>query len=660
MRIAVVVRALAFLKKRARALVVAGALTPTVIPWSAHTDAFGDRAYLQGIAELDAGHAREALAMFEDALNKNLGVRERDDAHFFAARAALQISNAASALTHMKAIERSMPEVGDLVFAETARAQRAAGQWKVALATWRKLVEKWPESALAKDAAYSIADAYYGIGLLQQAQLAYEAALTDVPDAEQAPTARFNLARIAELQGRNAEAAAAYTTLAYNEAGEPYSDPALDRLNQMIAKKWAPQPTFANQLARFDKLLSRRSSQENHAELERLVGSAPASVNDLITYRTARLAMREHDYKTAIIKFTALADKASGWSQLEYKSWIAKCHMAADDSAAAVRAYKELAEAYSSKAEGREALYKAGWLAFNAGEYATAVKVFGDYLARYGRDRQADEAAWYVAWSLYRGGDLPKAIAALTALRTRFPGSTLVPRSYYWQGRILVMLGRAEEAREAYRQTITLVSLEYYGVLAQQRLAELARDARPVVSNDATPVLLASLDNATLPTTETAAAGEGVKLPHAGVLTAHADDGLSWGNAAFAWDTPTGKRLLRLVSLHFYGAAADVVPSLQAKPGQEKADVAYARARMMYALGDYNAAYRIAAIVFRDEIDDSPTVTNRAYMRLAYPDAHSTLVEDASQEFSVSPLLVLSVMRQESAFDDRARSSASA
>jgi soluble lytic murein transglycosylase len=47
-------------------------------------------------------------------------------------------------------------------------------------------------------------------------------------------------------------------------------------------------------------------------------------------------------------------------------------------------------------------------------------------------------------------------------------------------------------------------------------------------------------------------------------------------------------------------------------------------------------------------------------MRIAYPDAHAGLVESASREFSVSPLLVLAIMRQESAFDDRARSTASA
>ena len=660
MRIAPVRGALGFIGKRASSVIFVGFLFSAA---AARADAFGDRAYLQGITELDAGHAREALTLLEEALSKNLSQRDRDDAHFFAARAALQVNEAPSALAHMKAIERAMPEVGDFILAQTAHAQRASGQWKQALATWQRLIEKWPDTALAKAAKYAIADAHYATQQLPQAQAAYESALADLPDAEQAEGARFNLARIAELQGRFADASAAYATLAYTEAGSAFSDPAMERLNAMIAKRRAPQPTFAHQLSRFDRTLSRHSAEENKAELARLASIAPTGAADLITFRAARLAMRERDYKTAIANFKTLADKANGWSQLEYKGWIAKCYMAADDTDAAVRAYKELAEAYANKAEGRDALYKAGWLAFNAGEYATAVKVFGDFLTRYGRDRQADEAAWYVAWSLYRAGDLPKAMDQLAALRTRYSSSSLVPRTYYWQGRMLVALGRADEAREAYRQTIALAPLDYYGVLAQQRLAELARDTRPVATADEKPVMIASIDNRTLPTTETpevAAEVEGVILPHAGVLTAHADDGLPWGSAAFAWDTPAGKRMLRLVALHAYSAAADVVPSLPAKPGQEKTDVAYARARMMYALGDYNAAYRIAAIVFRNEIDDSPTAANRAYMRLAYPDAHSTLVEDAAREFTVSPLLVLSIMRQESAFDDRARSSASA
>ena len=170
--------------------------------------------------------------------------------------------------------------------------------------------------------------------------------------------------------------------------------------------------------------------------------------------------------------------------------------------------------------------------------------------------------------------------------------------------------------------------------------------------------MLASLDTPAIE--HLPAEADAPPLARPGTLKNHHSDEIPWGDVTFDWNSPSARRFLRLVALHAYDNAADVVSSLPAPAGQDRYAIAYARARMLYALGDFNAAYRIAAILFRDEVSGAPTPANRQYMRIAYPDAHANLVESAAAEFSVSPLLVLAIMRQESAFDDRARSAAAA
>ena len=660
-----------------RFLIMRAALIFTLLAGAspAFADSFGDRDYLAAVEAFDAGDDAKALELFERAIAKNLNQREREEAHYLAARTALRLGDATNALAHLTAIQRSMPEVADFVLAETALAYRVARRWKDALATWEKVLQRWPDSPVADDARYGIADAYYATNQLLKAQEAYTAATEAHPSHERGPAVQFNQARILELTGKHAEAAEAYATMAYNEAGGPFSGPANDRLTAMVAKRRAPAPTFQHLVSRLDRLLGSRSLEDAAAALTTVTALAKTQAQqEVVDFRAARLAMKSRDYKAAVARFAALASRATGMAQLEYKSWIARCYMAADDAEAAVRAYQELAELYQARTEGREALYKAGWLAFNAGQYPAAVQLFGRYVERYGRDRQADEAAWYLAWATYRSGNLPGTLSALAALRGKFPSSTLVPRTYYWEGRVLASLGRAAEARASYETTLATAPLDYYGVLARQRLDELASDNRPMVDAHHEPLIFASLDIGGFDATpfETAMTDGALlaaspsssmaDLPLAppGTLGSRADEIIPWGSAAFDWQGPTARRMLRLIALHDYDAAADLVMALPAKTGQDKSAVAYGRARLLYALGDYNAGYRVSAIMFRKELAGPPTPANRALMRIAYPDAHANLVERAAKEFSVSPLLVLAIMRQESAFDDRARSAASA
>lgn len=631
---------------------------------------FGDRDLIAAMELIDRDEDGEALTRLESVLTK----QERGDVHvharFLAARAALGVGAPDRALSHLEGLAEIIPEVADFIWAETGRAYRQSARWQEALAAWQRLLQAHPDSPLANEVRYGIADAYYALGDGARAEASYQAAVRGFSRTDRAAVARFNLARIAESAGRYGTAAEGYASFAFGRPSEFFAEPARHHLDALIAAKRAPAASFQRHLIRIDKLLDARSLEEAAAALKEVASLVTRRAYQLAyEERQAKLAFRNRDYDTAIELFAKLAEGASGSKQLEYKSWIARCYSAADRSEDAVRVYRELAEHYQQRSEGREALYKAAWLAFNGGDYAGAVKLFGEFVAAYPRDRTADEAQWYLAWTTYRMRDLPLALTALEKLRTRWPKSSLVPRAWYWEGRIMAELGRYPEARSAYKQAVAAAPLDYYGMLARQRMRELEDEMQPVAQHGE-PVLFASLDM--LPPLDSfpeVAASDAERpgyepapddLPMHGVFEARSSVSLPWGASVFDWSSSAGKRMLRLITLNMHAAAADVVAKLPVLPGHDRETISYARARLLYSLGDFNAAYRIAAITFGDRIKQPPEPRSRRYFHIAYPDAHGELVEAAAREFRLSPLLILSVMRQESAFDDRARSWASA
>jgi soluble lytic murein transglycosylase len=135
---------------------------------------------------------------------------------------------------------------------------------------------------------------------------------------------------------------------------------------------------------------------------------------------------------------------------------------------------------------------------------------------------------------------------------------------------------------------------------------------------------------------------------------------MPWPAATFDWSAPAGRRAVRLIRLGFTHEAAAVVEDMEPVSGLDATGVQYARAHLLQSLGAYNRAYGIASRTFGSALRGPLDAKSRRYFHLAYPAAFSQLVNRAAGEFGLPPLLLLALMRQESAFNDRARSVASA
>jgi soluble lytic murein transglycosylase len=135
---------------------------------------------------------------------------------------------------------------------------------------------------------------------------------------------------------------------------------------------------------------------------------------------------------------------------------------------------------------------------------------------------------------------------------------------------------------------------------------------------------------------------------------------LAQGSMVFAWDTAKAARVATLIRLGLRKEAANWVGSLTPLPGVHSAQASLGRGRILYALGDYTLAMRHVAQAL-PEHDTGPWAPDHIEaLMLAYPLAYATEVTGAAQSHHISDLLLLSIMRQESAFSTTATSTVSA
>lgn len=231
--------------------------------------------------------------------------------------------------------------------------------------------------------------------------------------------------------------------------------------------------------------------------------------------------------------------------------------------------------------------------------------------------------AWYRAWILRKNGQLKEAVEHLNRLiLEEEDNSSLLTRDRYWLGRTLKEAGEADSAKTQFEWLIANDPLGYYGLLAHRELKRrLPAIGRPPPASEQIEVRApASLPPSALAPEER--------------LT------LDWLVAVE--ESELARRFLDQINptrrLGFNdGEALDYLHQ-------------YARA----------GAYQSLFARLTDLPSDIRRQTLERHPDLLFPRPWLPLVTSSAEKFAVKPELIFSIMRQESAFNRLARSSADA
>lgn len=151
----------------------------------------------------------------------------------------------------------------------------------------------------------------------------------------------------------------------------------------------------------------------------------------------------------------------------------------ADDDTGAMRLYRQVATRFPTAPDAAEARYAIGRIQQEGGHYDDAFETYDRLAREQPRAAVAPEARWRAGWVRYLDGDLPGAAAYFGRIVDDGPSPAHVAAEY-WRARIRAALAEPE-AEEDFATLAADHPTTYYGGLAAARLGRPATDVAPNV-----------------------------------------------------------------------------------------------------------------------------------------------------------------------------------
>ncbi len=329
---------------------------------------------------------------------------------------------------------------------------------------------------------------------------------------------------------------------------------------------------------------------------------------------------------------------------------IARALAAQGDGAGARRAYRTFARDFPADALAPEAMWQSVLLALNEGgslEAAVDALVLAD---SFPNSALAPQALFWVGTGAFHGGLFNEAVDTFARLQRQYPDYRW-DATGYWLGRAYQAQGDAEAADAQWQALVNRAPDIYYGILAAQSLRRL-----PFTSGS----FLSAMS---------AVAGPASRMAGDDGSQAFAEQ---WLGAWLQVDPAALAALPAAVAADADLAAGRVLLELDAR-GEALAALerVYERnlgdPQALYALSlefERLGAYRLSLISMARVVEQSPAnLVEEAPIFLqeyVYPRRFRDLITEQAIAYNLDPLLYFSLIRQESLFEEGARSSAAA
>ncbi|MBI4685463.1 MAG: transglycosylase SLT domain-containing protein [Nitrospirae bacterium] len=272
------------------------------------------------------------------------------------------------------------------------------------------------------------------------------------------------------------------------------------------------------------------------------------------------------------------------------------------------------------------------------GEIDEALSIYNDVKAKY--PSETEYTLWEIGWTYYLTGDYQKALSAFTELSNTYSGSKYL----YWKAQSLEKLGKASD--NIYKQFLEKQQ-DFYAVLVQIKYSNQSplatRSPRRLLGDPPEAGILPSADQGeksefSAQKSSLDQEGSDTKISES-LKASDLQDSKSPELKPFR-----SERIDLLMELGMKKEAAAELSAI-AKKATAPYEVMSISVRLQEA-GEYKLALNLAArLPYREPAHG-----------ILYPLAHWPVVSKVSEKYGVDPLIVLSVMREESHFDSEARS----
>jgi soluble lytic murein transglycosylase-like protein len=339
--------------------------------------------------------------------------------------------------------------------------------------------------------------------------------------------------------------------------------------------------------------------------------------------KVAYSTFKERRYKVAASLYEDLLSKGIHTSsKLEILLKIAQAHSRSDQFPEAIAAYEKIARSYPNTKSSATAKYKLGFISFDSMNYKKAIQYYEPFIKSTNRYRR-ENARWYRLWSFYLLKNYVRALEEVVALSMDSKrNKDKVQMLNYWQARIYEKMKQKDKAKELYKKTAAGAPLEYYSLLAKQRLRYGKLDSKTLLS--------ANLFNF---------------VPH--VQKNNSDDGKPLDLSNVQKKDP----LIRAILLSHIGL--DTYAYQESQSSNHKNEYHIKTVKRFAAAGNYRRGYSLRKMA----ISGSLNGTNRTEgYKAGFPQAYAKYIEPYTDAWQIKPSLAYAIMRQESAFMPEAMS----
>ena len=292
---------------------------------------------------------------------------------------------------------------------------------------------------------------------------------------------------------------------------------------------------------------------------------------------------------------------------------LAEIYWNRDENLKALDYFKQLRELYPNGPFNDRAHVASARIYESLGKPGDAAGLYREFSRRFPESPLRDEARWRLAWAYYLQGNYEQAHRAFRRLAAGKEGGPYQTPALYWQARTAQKSGRSEEARPIFLRILNSREESYYKGPARQRLEKMgaAMEQKKAAEPDPAAGTAVSLDPERLFHLSRAQELSRISLHHLAVVELD----------------------------EIRDSARDSLPAKLLLMRE------YAR----------NGAYR-RSVALASQI---PLVSDDL-ARHRFPLAFWETIQRIAREKSIDPYLVLALIRQESVFDPKALSPASA
>jgi soluble lytic murein transglycosylase len=629
------------------------------------------------------GDYKEAIVAYLLILEHDPTLAESRQARFYLAESYLlnrQYPGAASAWESFLASYPEDPQVPQAALM-AARAYRAVDECEMAIPLLQRYVN--PETVLADLAYQWIGDCHDGNQSFEEALAAYRVALDATRVADVEARLREKMASIYLARDEYDTALAEYETilrLALSEehrarieymagqglAAMDHPADAYTRYQRVV--EGAPETEFA-----YLSLLELEEAGEKVDQFQAGLGYYYAGTSNRDAYGAAirafdrYLAQEQVPKADEALYYKALAQQAMGRTSgalatletiiLEHPrspwlehAWFEKAVTLARAGSVsqAVKTCQEMVNLFPASDLAAETLWKVANLREGAGARAQAATLYRDLQASFAGFEHAAEALWRAGFIDFLANDLDQAAVAWQDLADTYVNSPFSARALYWLGK-LEGAGGSQPQNKHWDQLVDQYPYDYYALRAAQIRSGTSLTSTRFVTEAVGP---SQWDAKEAEAQLLHWLGEWTEVPTS-TVTGPVD------LAAIPDQQPRLQRALALLEVGLRKEAIAEAESVLSAAWDDP--LALGRLAFFFHHQDLHrlaarSAIRLAELWPDGRLDNAP----QTLKRLAYPLGYTDLLSAESQKRNLDPLLLASLIRQESLFEPSAESSAGA